>query len=109
MVEYVQVSTTTETKEDAEMMAKALVDRRIAGCVHIIGPITSVYRWKGKTEKAEEWLCQIKTKRELYNEVEDAILEVHKYETPEIVSAPIISGSKEYLQWLNCELKAREK
>ena len=104
MNEYVQVLTTTETKDDAEKIAETLVDKRMAGCVQIIGPITSIYRWKGKIEKAEEWLCQIKTKRELYNEVEETILKTHTYEMPEIVSIPIIAGSKKYLQWLNREL-----
>ncbi len=107
MDEYVQVLTTTETKEDAEKIAETLVDKRMAGCVQIIGPITSVYRWKGKVEKAEEWLCQIKTKGELYGEVEETILRMHTYETPEIVSTPIIAGSKEYIQWLGSETKTK--
>jgi periplasmic divalent cation tolerance protein len=105
--EYVQVLTTTETKDDAEKIAETLVDKRMAGCVQIIGPITSIYRWKGKIEKAEEWLCQIKTKRELYSEVEETILRMHTYETPEIISIPINAGSKKYLQWLNSELKTK--
>jgi periplasmic divalent cation tolerance protein len=102
--EYIQVLTTTETKETSEKIAETLVDKRMAGCVQIIGPITSIYRWKGKIEKAKERLCQIKTKRELYSEVEETILQMHTYEMPEIVSIPIIAGSKKYLQWLNSEL-----
>ena len=108
MNEYIQVLTTTETKETAEKIAETLVDKRMAGCVQIIGPITSIYRWKGKIEKAEEWLCQIKTKGELYGEVEETILQIHTYETPEIVSMPIIAGNKKYLQWLNSELKTKK-
>jgi periplasmic divalent cation tolerance protein len=106
--EYIQVLTTTETKETSEKIAETLVDKRMAGCVQIIGPITSIYRWKGKIEKAEEWLCQIKTKRELYGEVEETILQIHTYETPEIVSLPIIAGNKKYFQWLNSELRTRK-
>jgi periplasmic divalent cation tolerance protein len=105
MNEHIQVITTTETREQAEKIAEALVDRRIAGCIQIIGPITSIYRWKEKREKAEEWLCLIKTKNELYGKVEKAIEEMHTYETPEVISVPIVSGSKKYLQWLDEELE----
>ena len=74
MNEYIQVLTTTETKETVEKIAETLVDKRMAGYVKIIGPITSIYRWKGKIEKAQEWLCQIKTKKKLYGKVEETIL-----------------------------------
>jgi periplasmic divalent cation tolerance protein len=73
--------------------------------VQVIGPITSIYHWKGRTERAEEWLCLIKTKTELCREVEKTIEQMHTYETPEIISVPIISGSRKYLQWLNEELR----
>lgn len=102
---YIQVFTTTETKENAERIAETLVEKKIAGCVQIVGPITSIYRWKGKIEKAEEWLCLIKTKAELFDEVEKTIRQMHTYETPEIISMPITAGSKKYLQWLEGEVK----
>jgi periplasmic divalent cation tolerance protein len=106
--EYIEVLTTTETKEQAEKIAEALVDRRMAGCVQIIGPITSIYHWKGTREKAEEWLCLIKTKAKLHREVEKTIEKMHTYETPEIISVPIVSGSKKYLQWLDEELETNK-
>ncbi len=105
MGKYVQVLTTAEAKSQAEKIAETLVDKEMAGCIQIIGPITSVYRWKGKVEKAEEWLCLIKTKAELYDEVEKTIRQMHTYETPEIISMPITAGSKKYLQWLEGEVK----
>ena len=105
MAKYIQVLTTAETKSQAEKIAETLVDKEVAGCVQIIGPITSIYHWKGKVEKAEEWLCLIKTKAELYNEVEKTIEQNHTYETPEIISMPIIAGSKKYIQWLEDEVK----
>ena len=102
---YIQVTTTTEKKEDAETIAKILVERRLAGCVQIVGPIQSSYWWKGELEKTEEWFCCIKTKNRLYQELETAIKEIHPYETPEIIAIPIVAGSKDYLEWLDCELK----
>ena len=62
---YIQIMTTTEKKEDAERIAEVLVNKRLAGCIQIIGPITSTYWWKDKIEKAEEWLSLMKTKKNL--------------------------------------------
>jgi periplasmic divalent cation tolerance protein len=104
MKSYIQVSTTTETKEQAQTIAQHLVGAKFAACVQITGPITSIYRWKGKVENAQEWLCLIKTRDDLYNKVETAIKSLHSYETPEIIAVPIVKGSKEYLNWLDNEL-----
>jgi periplasmic divalent cation tolerance protein len=104
MKSYIQISTTTETKEQAQTIAQHLVEAKLAACVQITGPTTSIYRWKGKVENAQEWLCLIKTRADLYNKVEAAIKSLHSYETPEIIAVPIIKGSKEYLNWLDDEL-----
>ncbi|MGA2781607.1 MAG: divalent-cation tolerance protein CutA [Smithella sp.] len=101
MKSYIQVTTTTETKEQAQKIAQYLVEQKIAACVQITGPITSIYRWKGKVENTQEWLCLIKTQDDLYNKVEAAIKSQHSYETPEIIALPIVKGSKEYLNWLD--------
>ena len=105
MKSYIQITTTTETKEQAEKIAQYLVETKLAACVQITGPITSIYRWKGKVENTQEWLCLIKTLDYLYNKVEAAIKSQHPYETPEIIAVPIVKGSKEYLNWLENELK----
>lgn len=105
MESYIQVVTTTEKREDAEKMAKALVEQRLVGCVQIIGPIESTYWWKGNMETAQEWLCLMKTNKSLYDELDTAIKAIHPYETPEIVAMPIVAGSRDYLQWLSSELK----
>jgi len=103
--EYIQVFTTAEKKEDAEKIARALVERRLAGCVQIAGPVSSTYWWKGNVETAGEWLCLIKSRKTLYGELEKAIKEIHPYETPEIIAVPIVNSSKEYLAWLGNELQ----
>lgn len=100
MVDYLQVQTTLERRADAERLAYALVERRLAACVQIVGPIHSTYRWQGKIETAEEWLCLVKTRRDLYLVVEQAILELHPYEVPEIIALPITAGNASYLAWL---------
>lgn len=103
--EYIQIFTTVEKREDAEKIAKTVVERRLAGCVQVLGPIKSTYWWKGDIETAEEWLCIIKSKKNLYTEIEKAIKEIHPYETPEIIAIPIIAGYEGYLKWLDNELK----
>jgi len=105
MEEYIQVLTTTENREDAENIARSLVEKRLAGCVQVLGPVTSTYRWKGNLETAAEWLCLIKSTRDLYARVEEAIKALHPYETPEIIAVPVVAGSRDYLEWLKQELR----
>ena len=100
MNEFLQIVTTTEREEDARRIADLLIERRLAACVQILGPVTSVYRWKGKIDSAREWQCQIKTCQPLLDEVADTIRDVHPYEVPEIIALPIVAGSREYLTWL---------
>ncbi len=101
---YIQVVTTTEKKEDAEKIALALVEKKLAACVQIVGPVTSIYRWKGNMETTGEWQCLIKSRKDLYGEIEKAIKTVHPYEVPEIIAVPIVAGSDDYLEWLQGEL-----
>jgi len=101
---YIQVFTTTDKREEAERIAKAIVERRLAGCVQILGPIRSTYWWKGKLETAEEWLLFIKSSEDLYERLEGAIKELHPYEVPEIIAMPIVAGSEDYLGWLRGEI-----
>lgn len=105
MVTHIQIITTTENREDSEKIANHLLDKKLAGCIQIIGPIISYYWWKGKKEKAEEFTCFIKTKKNLYNKVEKSIKEIHPYENPEIIATDIVYGSSLYLQWLDNETK----
>jgi periplasmic divalent cation tolerance protein len=101
MMSFIQVMTTTETKEQAEAIARHLVEEKLAACVQISGPIESIYRWKGKVENVREWLCLIKTRDVFFDQVESAIKKLHSYETPEIIAVPITKGSREYLKWLD--------
>lgn len=77
MEEYIQVVTAIEKREDAEKIADFLVEKRLAACVQIVVPIVSTYWWKGNIERAKEWLCIIKSKKDLYEELEKSIKEIH--------------------------------
>ncbi len=97
---FIQVMTTTGTKEQAREIARRLVEEKLAACVQILDGIESTYLWKGKVETSGEFMCFIKTREDLYPQVEEAIKKIHSYETPEIIALPITGGSKDYLKWL---------
>lgn len=107
MTEYIQVVTTTEHREEAERIARELVERRLAACVQIVGPIGSTYRWQGKIETAEEWQCWAKSRRDRYDQIEQAIRQLHPYEVPEILAMPVLAGSASYLAWLEEQVKVK--
>ena len=106
---FIQVMTTTETKEQAMAIARHLVEEKLAACVQVSGSIESIYRWKGKVELSQEYLCLIKTRELLFPNVETAIKKLHPYETPEIIALPIVRGSTEYLAWLDDALLPRPR
>jgi periplasmic divalent cation tolerance protein len=104
-VEYIQVITVAGSKEEADKISQVVVEKRLAGCVQVFGPTSSIYWWKGKVEKAEEWLCLIKSRTDLYEELESTIRQVHSYKVPEILTMAVKKGSKSYFDWLESELK----
>jgi len=105
MNEYLQVSTTTSSEEEARRIAAALVERRLAACVQVLGPVESRYRWQGEVGTAREWLCLAKTEASRYPELEATIGELHSYDEPELIATPIVAGSKGYLDWLGESLR----
>jgi periplasmic divalent cation tolerance protein len=105
MSDYVQVLTTVESEREAERIASALLERRLAACVQVSGPIVSRYRWRGKLEEAGEWQCLVKTEAARYGAVEAAIRELHSYEEPEILATPVLAGSRGYLDWISESLR----
>ncbi|MCX8022957.1 MAG: divalent-cation tolerance protein CutA [Syntrophorhabdaceae bacterium] len=103
MQDIIQVVTTVSTVEEAEKIGRHLVDQKLASCVQIVGPIKSIYRWKGQMEEAQEWQCIIKTKKYLYKACEEMILSLHSYELPEIVSFSIHTALAGYALWIHEE------
>lgn len=106
MTDKVVVLSTCSSAEEARKAARALVEKQLAACVQITGPMTSVYRWKGKIEEAAEYGLIIKTARGLLDAVRLELEQVHSYELPEMVALAIVDGSPNYLNWLDAELTA---
>ena len=102
---FIQVSTTFEKKEDAQKMARHLTEKKLAGCVQIVGPIESTYWWENKIETTVEWLCLIKSNAARYETLEAEILRLHPYKTPEIIATAIVDGSPAYLNYLTLSVE----
>jgi periplasmic divalent cation tolerance protein len=87
--------------EDAERIARALVERRLAACVNVLPGVVSVYRWKGELCRDQELLLIMKTRTERLPALREALVALHPYELPELVALPIESGHPPYLAWLD--------
>jgi len=96
----IQLVTTIAEKKDAETLAQAVLDKRLGACAQISGPIESRYWWNGRIEMASEWTLTIKTRHDLYKQLEKLLLELHPYDQPEIVATAVTEVSAGYLKWL---------
>ncbi|SOD65167.1 divalent cation tolerance protein [Streptomyces zhaozhouensis] len=103
MADHLAVLTTTDAEDKARALAASAVERRLAACAQIDGPVTSVYRWEGRIETDAEWRVLFKTTAARYDELAAHIEETHDYDTPEIIATPITRGSDAYLAWLGAE------
>ena len=104
MSDYVQVMTTTDDADHADVLAAAILDARTAACVQVVGPIRSHYRWKGEIEHTEEWSLVIKTTAERLDALIATIAAHHHYDVPEITATPIVGGSPAYLDWITASV-----
>jgi periplasmic divalent cation tolerance protein len=91
---------------EAERIAEALVQDRLAACVNILGGVKSVYRWQGEVEKADEVALVAKTTVSLFDNLAARVRALHSYDTPAIVAWPIIAGDAAYLDWIRAETHA---
>ena len=96
----IQVITTVDSHAGALAIARRLVERKLAACAQVSGPITSAYWWEGAVQTDEEWYCVIKTRADRYDDVEEEIVAAHPYDEPEILAVPVVAGSSGYLQWV---------
>lgn len=103
--DYQIVLSTCPDAATARTIATALVERGLAACVNIVPGVESVYRWQGKVEQGSELLLLIKSRADAYATLEQAILELHPYELPEIVALPLAAGLPAYLGWIGANLK----
>jgi periplasmic divalent cation tolerance protein len=106
MTDCVVVLVTVGSREEAERIAEALVTERLAACVNVAGPITSIYHWQGRVERGQELLLIIKTRAALWDQLEARVKSLHSYQNPEVIAVPISAGAAAYLGWLRSETLA---
>jgi periplasmic divalent cation tolerance protein len=101
--DYLQVTTTVDSKDQADALARGLVEARLAACVQVVGPIASTYRWQGAVETAAEWLCLAKTTGERFDALAAHVEAHHPYDVPELLATPVTAGAGAYLRWVTAE------
>jgi len=97
---YIVVMVTTASKQEAEKIAQHVLNERLIACANIIGPVSSLFHWSGKMEKAEEYLIFMKSRKDLFEELAETVKALHSYEVPEIIAFPVVGGLEAYLGWL---------
>ena len=104
MTDKIVVLSSCDSEDQARKLARHVVELRLAACVNVLPGAHSVYRWKGQVEQAEEWILVIKTRRDLFDGLREALLKMHTYEVPEVIALPVVDGADAYLAWLDREL-----
>jgi periplasmic divalent cation tolerance protein len=108
MSKYIQVVSTAPDKETAQKLATLLVERRLAACVQVSGPIESTYWWQGQVETSTEWRLTAKSRSDLFPAIEAAVREIHPYTVPELLATRLDAGHLAYLEWMDTELSPPE-
>ena len=104
VTDKIVVFTTCNSQEQGAQLARHLIEHRLAACVNILTGARSFYRWKGEIEQASEVVLLIKSRRDVFEKLREAIAQLHSYEIPEVIALPIVDGSDAYLSWLDREL-----
>lgn len=100
-MDYMVVFITAPNEEEAVKISKTLVEEKLAGCINIVKNIRSIYFWQDKIEDESEVLMIVKTKSDLFDELEKRVKSLHSYTVPEVIGIKINKGSEEYLKWLS--------
>lgn len=109
MTNKIVMITACGSAEEAQSLAKLVLEAHLAACVNILMQNRSLYWWKGKIEEADEWILLVKTSRDLFDQVKSLIESAHSYDLPEVLALPIIDGSPNYLAWMDAELAGPPK
>ena len=104
-IDYITIFCTTPDLNTAQKISEELVHNRLAACCNILPGIKSIYHWENKVQQDEELLIIIKSRSDIFSEVERKIKEIHPYSVPEIIALPLINGNIEYLNWMDDNVK----
>ena len=103
---FVIIIVTCCSKKEAQKIAACILKKKLAACANIISGVCSKFWWNGRIDSAKETILMIKTLRSRFKKIEVAVKSLHSYEVPEIIAIPILSGSRDYLNWIDESIKA---
>jgi periplasmic divalent cation tolerance protein len=104
MTDKIVVFSTCASEEEAEKLARLVVEQELAACASIVPNVRSYYRWQGAVETAAEYLLVIKSARRQFAALSAALERAHSYEVPEVLAVPVVAGSAPYLAWLDASI-----
>jgi periplasmic divalent cation tolerance protein len=94
------VLVTASSKKEAEKIARATIQKKLAACVSILPSVTSIFRWQGKVQRCREALIILKTRSSRYRPLEKAICSMHSYDVPEMITIQVEKGLPQYVEWV---------
>ncbi len=103
---YIVVLVMTPSREEAEKIARRLLEEKLAACINIVGDVKSLFWWQGRIDEASEALMIIKTRLDLLEKLIETVRKLHSYTVPEIIALPIIAGHADYLKWIDESVKS---
>ncbi len=106
MTPAIVVLVTVGSEQEAETIATALLEERLAACVNVTSPVRSLYRWEGRIADDREWQLIIKTQARLFEALAARVRALHSYDVPEIIALPVLAGTTDYVDWIQNETKS---
>lgn len=106
MTPAIVVLVTVGSEQEAETIATALLEERLAACVNVTSPVRSLYRWEGRIADDREWQMVIKTQARLFEALAARVRALHSYDVPEIIALPVLAGTTDYVDWIQNETKS---
>ena len=106
---YCVVLITVKDAEEAEKIARGLLEDKLIACANIIQGVKSLFWWEGALDSANELMVVVKTRRVLFDKVVKKVRKLHSYNVPEIIALPVIKGYNPYLKWINDSTKRAKK
>lgn len=109
MTSAIVVLVTVGSEQEAETIATALLEERLAACVNVTSPVRSLYRWEGRIADDREWQLVIKTQARLFKALAARVRALHSYNVPEIIALPVLAGTTDYVDWIQNETESERQ
>jgi len=106
--DYIVVLITTSSLDEAKSIGSSLIEDKLAACTNVIPSVESIFRWQGEVCNEKEAMLIVKTRRNIFKDLQAKVMELHSYDVPEIIALPIIDGNSDYLQWIDSAINSND-